>query len=45
MKDLAHPKADYVFTSMVSGESVKAEVNVMKGDTMFAQPPFTAQAV
>lgn len=45
LKFLAHPKADFVFTSVVSGESVKAKVNVMKGDTMFAQLSFTAQAV
>ncbi len=41
----ACPEADLVFTSVVSGESVKAKVNVMKVETMFAQLSFTAQAV
>lgn len=41
----AHPEADFVFTSVVNDEAVKAKVNVMKGDTVFAQLSFTAQDV
>lgn len=40
-----HPEADFVFTSVVNDEAVKAKVNVMKGDTVFAQLSFTAQDV
>lgn len=39
----AHPEADFVFTSVANDEAVKAKVNVMKGDTVFAQLSFTAQ--
>lgn len=40
-----HPEADFVFTSVVNDEAVKAKVNVMKGDTVFAQLSFTAHDV
>ena len=41
----ACPEADFVFTSVVSGESVKAKVNVMKADAIFARLSLTVQAV
>lgn len=40
-----HPEADFVFTSVVNDEAVKAKVNVMKDDTVFAQLSFTAHDV